>query len=420
MSLIYRVLWYLLLPLGVIWHLIFIWRRPEYRLGFWQRYGWVPRHAQHPLLVHAASVGELNAVAEMLLQLAARDIPILVTTTTATGRDRFQQLFTDTAAIRHCYMPFDLGLAQRLLLQRVKPRAILLVETELWPNLLRLSASKSVPVWLVNGRLSQRSARRYRRFKGLTQSMLDNLQRLLVQDQASARRFAHIGATKSRIQVMGSVKFDLVLPISTQSNQHSQWLRPDEPCWVCGSTREGEEATLLQAWAKMSALPQGLMVLVPRHPQRFEEVADICAQSGLPWCRLSHGIDQGFMQHQGRRVLLVDAMGLLIDFYRMANVVFVGGSLVDKGGHNPLEAAALGKPVLMGLHTYNFATVCELLEKVGNLRLVSAADLVEQVPALLSDPPAQLSMGQAGEQVVAQQRGATLAYITLLEQEFGA
>ncbi|MDP6190194.1 MAG: glycosyltransferase N-terminal domain-containing protein [Gammaproteobacteria bacterium] len=211
MSLIYRVLWYLLLPLGVIWHLIFIWRRPEFRFGFWQRYGWVPPATRRPLVVHAASVGEINAVADMLRQLAEQTtIPLLVTTTTATGRDRCLQLFAHYPHIQHAYMPFDIGLSQRLFLRRVRPRGLLLVETELWPNMLRLWSAKQVPLWLINGRLSPRSARGYRRLgRRLGRGMLACLQLMLVQDKASARRFSWLGADRQKLQIMGSVKFDL-------------------------------------------------------------------------------------------------------------------------------------------------------------------------------------------------------------------
>jgi len=419
LSLIYRALWYGLLPLGAIWHLIFIWRRPEFRFGFWQRYGWVPRDARKPLVVHAASVGEVNAVADMLLQISQQaNIPLVVTTTTATGRDRCLQLFAEHPHIQHCYMPFDLGISQRLFLQRLQPRGVLLVETELWPNMLRLCPAHVVPVWLINGRLSQRSAKSYQRFKSLTRTMLDNLQRFLVQDKASARRFAHIGADRDKLQIMGSVKFDLTLPPPKHADLAQQWLDDGEPCWVCGSTREGEEATLLQVWNKMTTVAKGLLVLVPRHPQRFEEVADICAQSGLPWRRYSEGASEEFLAQTGKRVLLVDAMGLLIDFYRLADITLVGGSLADKGGQNPLEAAALGKPVLMGPNTFNFASVCELLQQAGNLQLVTAHELIELVPRLFEDEDTRKTMGQAGIDLVAQQAGATQAYVSLISKEF--
>ncbi|MDP6969398.1 MAG: 3-deoxy-D-manno-octulosonic acid transferase [Gammaproteobacteria bacterium] len=421
MSLIYRTLWYLLLPFGVIWHLIFVWRRPEFRFGFWQRYGWVPVSAEQPLVVHAASVGEINAVADLLCQVAEQTtIPLLVTTTTATGRDRCLQLFGHYPHINHAYMPFDIGLSQRLFWRRVKPRGLLLVETELWPNMLRLWSAKQVPIWLINGRLSKRSARGYGRLGGFSGTMLACLQRVLVQDKASARRFVCLGAEPQKLQIMGSVKFDLTLPTSKVPEVGKPWLDADDACWVCGSTREGEEATLLQAWARMDSVAKGLLVLVPRHPQRFAEVADLCEASGLPWQRFTEGGGKSDLDQSGRRVLLVDAMGLLIAFYRLADVVFVGGSLVTKGGHNPLEPAALGKPVLMGPHTFNFATVCELLQKVGNLHLTSASQLLEQIPQLLANPELRLSMGQAGAELVAQRRGATAAYVSMIKQQFGA
>ena len=416
MSLLYRVLWYLLLPLWVCGHLVFIWRRAEFRQGFWQRYGWLPKQTNAPLLVHAASMGELNAVADMIKQLLAEGLPVLVTTTTVTGRDRFQQLFTAEENIQHAYLPLDWGLAQRIMLARVKPCGVLLVETELWPNMLRLCHARKLPVWLINGRLSQRSAQRYKRFAGLTKSMLSHLSRLLVQDKASARRFAHIGADKARIDIMGSLKFDLAIPQPKHDNLAQQWLQQGDVCWVCGSTREGEEAILLQAWGRMQSVQQGLLVLVPRHPQRFDEVADLCDQSGLPWQRYSQA--NQITQQAGRRVLLIDAMGLLMDFYRLANVTLVGGSLVNKGGHNPLEPAALGKPVLMGPHCFNFALVCELLQKAGNLQMVAAADLDTQVAELLAQSERQTAMGLAGQQLIEQQRGSTQAYVDHLLEAF--
>jgi 3-deoxy-D-manno-octulosonic-acid transferase len=395
---------------------VFIWRRAEFRQGFWQRYGWLPKQTNSPLLVHAASMGELNAVADMIKQLLGQGLPVLVTTTTVTGRDRFQQLFADESNISHAYLPLDWGLAQRIMLARVKPRGLLLVETELWPNMLRLCHGKNIPVWLINGRLSQRSAQRYKRFAGLTKGMLKHLSRILVQDKASGRRFAHIGADKSAIEIMGSLKFDLAIPEPKHDKLAGQWLQQGDVCWVCGSTREGEEAMLLQTWGLMQSIDQGLLVLVPRHPQRFDEVADLCEQSGLPWQRFSQPAE--VEQKSGRRVLLVDVMGLLMDFYRLADVTLVGGSLVDKGGHNPLEPAALGKPVLMGPHCFNFALVCELLQKAGNLQMVAAADLVEQVTELLKQPDRQAQMGAAGQHLIEQQRGSTVAYVERILAEF--
>ena len=432
---IYRAAWYLLLPLGALWHLIFIWRRPEFRQGFWQRYGWVPKHTNNPLVIHASSVGEVNAIANLVKRLLAETtIPILITTTTPTGRDRAQVLFNDVslgarAQVQHCFLPFDMGIAMRLFLHRVKPRGILLVETELWPTLLRLCGKQNskttsqpntliCPVWLINGRLSQRSAKRYKKFSSITQNILFGLEKLLVQDQETARRFAYIGADAERVQVMGSVKFDLTLPDNTNPALAESWLHPQDVCWVAGSTRGSEETMLLHAWRKMQSIDQGLLILVPRHPRRFDVVADLCEQSGLAWGVYSQTDAKAFSQQQGRRVLLVDAMGFLIDFYRVADAVFVGGSLVQKGGHNPLEPAALGKPVLMGPYNFNFSTICEWLEKAGALRLVSATNLVQEMSHVLSDKALQQSMGNAGQQLIAQHNGATEAYGSLIKTRF--
>ena len=416
---VYTCLCYLALPIGIVFHLLFVWRRAEFRRGFWQRYGWLPKKQHQPVLVHAASVGELNAITPLIEAIVSDlKLPVLVTTTSVTGQSRCQQLFADNDRVSWAYLAVDLGAANWLMLQRVKPRAVLLVETELWPNLITTCARKKIPTILVNGRLSARSAKAYARLSWLVAPMLQKLTQLLVQDQAGGQRFLDLGAQASKVSVLGSLKYDLVIP-DNQIDITSAAV-PAGLCWVCGSTRSGEEASLLQAWAQLPPQIRGTLVLVPRHPQRFDEVADLCQQSGLPWLRYSQINYQGVVDvdvHKAhpRSILLVDAMGLLMHFYRRADVVFVGGSLADTGGHNPLEAAALGKPVLMGPNCFNFTQVCDQLEQVQGLRVTTNACLLEDITQLLTDQSLRDTMGAAGAALVDEQKGALKRHLLVIE-----
>ncbi len=416
---VYTCLCYLLLPIGAVAHLLFIWRRPEFRQGFWQRYGWLPNEQHRPVLVHAASVGELNAIVPLIERLHSElMLPVLVTTTSVTAQARCQQLFGHNERVSHGFLPLDLGFANAMMLRRINPRAVLLVETELWPNLIAQCARRKLPTVLVNGRMSARSAKGYQRFKVLVAPMLRQLSHLLVQDQASAQGFIALGAQATSVTVLGSLKYDLQLPPASQQQPLAAGFLGHDLCWVCGSTRSGEESALLQVWAQLPAELSGTLVLVPRHPQRFEEVADLCTQSGLVWARHSQ-LGERSKDHQQahkhqKRVLLVDSMGLLVDYYRCADLVFVGGSLADTGGHNPLEAAALGKAVVMGPNCFNFAQVCDQLEQAQGLMITTNASLLADISGLLSDPELRQRMGVAGQALVNSKKGALDRHFAVL------
>jgi len=423
---LYTCLCYLALPLGVVVHLLFVWRRPEFRQGFWQRYGFLPTSQHRPVLVHAASVGELNAIAPLIKRLVTElKLPVLVTTTSVTGQARCRKLFAANDRISWGYLPFDLGFANHVLMRRVNPRAVLLVETELWPNIIGVCARKGLPVMLVNGRLSARSAHGYQRVQSLVGPMLKKLTHLWVQDQDAANRFIALGAKTDAVTVVGSLKYDMEIPPEQQAVAEAMrqlGLAPSNSCglnWVCGSTRKGEEASLLQAWSQLPSNINGTLVIVPRHPQRFEAVADLCQESGLPWLQYSRWEQEKTLEpafqdalEQGKkRVLLVDSMGLLVDFYRIADVVFVGGSLAHTGGHNPLEASVLGKPVIMGPHCFNFAQVCDQLEQVHALKITTTSTLLDDISILLSDAELRQSMGLAGQALINQEQGSLNRHI---------
>lgn len=420
---LYTCVTYLVLPLVVAFHLLFIWRRPEFRGGFWQRYGWHQKQPSRPIIVHAASVGEVNAIASLVLGLVKETgQKVLVTTTSVTGQARAQELFRHNESVSCAYLPFDLGLANAIMLHRVKPLALLLVETELWPNLISSCALRNIPTFLVNGRLSERSEKSYGRFGFLIIPMLQKITGIFVQDEASCDRFVNLGADQNLVSVLGSLKYDIDVP---KHHEDLGLFIPFGLTWVCGSTRIGEESALISAWMQLPKEIEGTLVLVPRHPNRFDEVADLCEQTGLPWQRYS-AIDQTDAltnEHQlprhSRNILLVDKMGLLLDFYRQADLVFVGGSLADIGGHNPLEPAALGKPVIMGPHCFNFTKVCDQLEQVKALKVTTNSELLADLTHLLADQDLRQSMGEAGALLVQKNKGALAKHLSHIKLALG-
>ncbi|MDF2182406.1 lipid IV(A) 3-deoxy-D-manno-octulosonic acid transferase [Neptuniibacter sp. CAU 1671] len=412
----YSLLWYLALPMV----LLRLWRRgskaPEYRRHIGQRFGFVPRHSNAPLWIHAVSVGETVAIAPLVELLLQRhpDLPLLLTNMTPTGAARAQALFGNRVA--HCYCPYDLPDAMGRFMDRVRPRGLLIVETELWPNMLFACKKSQVSVLLANARLSERSAQGYARFAGLTRQMLSALTRVAAQHQADASRLVALGLLSERVAVTGSIKFDL--DIAHDLPERAEQLRAlwgaGRPVIVAGSTHEGEERLLLESLQLLhKAFPTLLLVLVPRHPERFESVATLVNATGLCLSRRS----QGQPVSEDTAVYLADTMGEMMLFYQAADLVFVGGSLIERGGHNPLEPAALGKPVLMGPHCFNFQSITQMLAEAGGLIPVADVDeLTRQLGLWLEQPALAKQVGQAGAAFVAQNKGALeRLYLLVLE-----
>jgi len=357
------------------------------------------------LWIQAVSVGEVEAARRLIgeLERTAPELPLFLTATTATGLGLARKIVGDRIPIQPC--PLDLGRPVRRVLDHARPRGLALVETELWPELLHAAGERKVAVAVVNGRLSERSFARYRTVRPLLGPLLRPLTMVLARAEADAARFAALGVPESRITVTGNVKYDLEpdpRPLAW-SDRLGEWAA-GRPVIVAGSTMDGEEAAVLDAVAAAGGGDRQFLVLAPRHPERFEEVARLLADSGLGFVRRS-AIDAVSPTPD---VLLLDAMGELGRAYRGALAAFVGGSLVPTGGHNPLEPAVWGVPVLTGPHVHNFREVYDEMAAAGAARVVEdSGELAAVLAAWIAEPEAAAARGAAGRAVVESNRGAT-------------
>jgi 3-deoxy-D-manno-octulosonic-acid transferase len=412
MRLIYSAILILLIPLALA---RLLWRGLSSR-GYWQRlgerFGWVPPMAGPVIWLHAVSVGEVRAVAPLVrgLQEQYPGHRILITSMTPTGSDTARALFG--ASVAHCYVPYDLPTAVWRFLQRTRPRLALIMETELWPNLFHQCHRRGIPLVLANVRMSEKSARGYRRFAGFTRATLANVSRVGAQTEADAERVHALGA--AQVEVTGSIKFEMEVPAKLAAQ--AAVLRSgcgERPVWVAASTREGEEELVLDAFARLrTRLPQLLLVLVPRHPERFDSVAKLCQQHGLLLERRSERQD-GVAPDTA--ILLGDTMGELLLFHAAADVSFIGGSLVPLGGQNLLEAAAVGTPVVFGPHMFNFSDISRMaLERGAGRQVQDATELADAVADYLEHPAARKAAGVAGQRMVSENRGALAKTLALL------
>jgi 3-deoxy-D-manno-octulosonic-acid transferase len=415
MRTLYSVVLYLLAPLVV---LRLLWRGLSQR-GYWWR--WPERFGFGPVLgaskliwVHAVSVGEVRAAQSLVRRLLEShpDHAILITTMTPTGSEQVFSLFGDSVV--HCYVPYDLPTAVARFLKRTRPRLALVMETELWPNIFHLCRARSIPVCVANVRMSEQSMRRYLRFKRLTAATLQQVSLLAVQSEADAARLRALGAPDDVIRVTGSIKFEINLPASLHEVGEvlrDAWGR-GRSIWIAASTHESEDEQVLAAYDEIKArISSLLLVLVPRHPERCAAVARLCRRAG-------HSV----VLHSERRVVdaktdivLGDTMGELQVFFMAGDAAFIGGSLVRHGGHNPLEASAVGVPVVFGPHMFNFAEISQLtLESGAGTVVHDAGELARAVIDYLERPELRARAGEAGQRMVAQNRGAldnTLALV---------
>lgn len=412
-----------LLPWAAL-HLL--WRarkQPEYLRHWAERFGFfgaaVERDPTRPTIwLHAVSVGETRAAQPLVAALRLRYPAhhILLTHMTPTGRATSEALFGDS--VERIYLPYDTPWAMRGFLRHYRPQFGLIMETELWPNLIAACEQGGVPLSLVNARLSERSAKRYASFPALTCEALQGLIAIGAQTAADAARLTALGA--QRITVTGNVKFDIEAP--AQQIELGRELRArcgKRPVWLAASTREGEEALILATWnkalrndsRKVGAGDTALLVIVPRHPQRFDEVAQLVAEHGFALQRRS---DNSVIEAT-TDVLLGDSMGEMFAYYAAADVAFIGGSLLDFGSQNLIEAAACGTPILIGPSTRNFAEAAREAVACGAaLTIRDADDLVAQVNAMLADEPGRRRMGEAGRAFAERHRGATARTLEML------
>lgn len=404
--LLYSGLLYLLLPF------IFIklgWRgrvNPAYRQGWGERLGYVKpiRPPQSCICLHAVSVGETMAAQPLIEKLLNTypDSLLWITSTTPTGAATVERLFAQR--VQHSYLPYDTPSAITRFLNTVQPQLLLAMETELWPNLYAACAQRNIPIVVVNARLSERSARGYARIASLTRETLANISLIAAREPQDAERFFTLGASPDQLKVLGNIKFDAPLPMQAQAQ--AQALRVSwggRLVWVAASTHRGEDELLLQVQQQLrEQFPDLLLILVPRHPERFAEVAALCAQTPLNYqLRSCHQL-----LSPTDSVLVGDTMGELLLWYACADVAFIGGSLVDVGGHNPLEALAFAVPVLSGQYVHNFQEIYPPLVEQGAAVLVDSPEFLAHHLALwLASASARQQAGQAGQAFLEQQRG---------------
>lgn len=406
MRFVYIVIAYLLSPVVIGAFALRGLRNRSHRQGFCQRFGFGEHLASESIWVHAVSVGEVQAAAPLVHALRVRfpAVPLVLTTATPTGRARALALFKSGVDVR--YVPIDLPGSVRRFFQRVRPRLAVILETEIWPNLYNRCGRLNVPLVMASARISPRSVNRYRRLVGLFRDALSHGIFIAAQSEEDAERFRSIGANPQRTHVIGNIKFDFGYPpdIAERGRELRRMLGVERPVWVAGSTHAKEEDVLLDAHALIrKRYPDALLVLVPRHPPRFADVAGSLKDRGVLFIARTSGAGVA----PETQVFLLDTLGELPPFYAAGDVAFVGGSLVPIGGHNLLEPASLGEPIVAGPHNFNSADISKLLIERGAVRIVhGAAELAKVVGDLFADPTARNQMGAAGRKAVDENRGA--------------
>jgi 3-deoxy-D-manno-octulosonic-acid transferase len=418
---LYTALLYLLAPLVLLRLALRGIRAPEYRQCWTERFGAIhPAVGEQVIWVHAVSVGEVQAAESMIRALLDRypEYSILMTTVTPTGAAHVAELFDGEVA--HVYAPYDLPDVVARFIDRVRPQLAIVMETELWPNLFRGCLRKKIPLLLVNARLSEKSLAGYRRFRKLIGKTLGAVTQIAARTPLDAERFVSLGADPEKVMVSGNLKFEQHIPAGLYEKAaqlRGEW-GVNRPVWIAGSTHDGEDELILAAFGEIrTTVSNCLLVLVPRHPERFVAVAELCRRHGyrivLRSERLSCEADTA--------VFIGDSMGELLMFYAAADVAFVGGSLVDAGGHNMLEPAALGIPVVTGPHVSNFPEVCKLLLTAGACRQVENTEqLRETVQHWLQDGGERKRIGEKGREAVEQNRGALATVLEMIAQYLAA
>ncbi len=413
LRLLYSALWYLAVPLiglRLAWRAR---RQPEYLQHVGERFGRYPTSMVGPLIwLHAVSVGETRASAPLVHALldAHPDCSLLLTHMTPTGRATAAEIFANLGPrVQSAYLPYDFPWAVARFLHHFRPRIGVLMETELWPNLVEGCRRTGTPLAMVNARLSERSARGYRRAGSLARDAFGHLAAIGAQTEADGRRLTTLGARW--LQVTGNIKFDITPPeaMLALGETFRNRIGPRQ-ILLAASTREGEEGPLLEAFASQCP-PEALLVLVPRHPQRFDEVARLVGRSGLKLQRRSS--NEPVMADT--RVWLGDSMGEMYAYYAAADTALIGGSWEKLGGQNPIEATAVGCPVVVGPHTFNFKAVCEqAIEAGAALRANNLEDGLKLALEIIHSPARRTTMGEAGRDFARSHRGATTRTLALL------
>ncbi|MEL7290555.1 MAG: lipid IV(A) 3-deoxy-D-manno-octulosonic acid transferase [Pseudomonadota bacterium] len=382
--------------------------KPPFGQRWQEHWGITPKvNATNPIWIHAVSVGESIAVTPIIRELKARhpDLPIVVTTTTSTGAEQIAKLGD---LVTHRYMPLDFAWCVRGFLKAVNPSKMLIVETELWPNTLHTVAKAGIPITVINARLSERSCQRYQKFQSVFNLLAQNLTQVLCQYQSDAERFIRLGVNPKKVHVTGSVKFDI--QVTKEQIKAGQALREqlglNRPVWIAASTHQGEDEIILEAHQSLlKSHPSALLILVPRHPERFTDVASLCRAKGV----MTHRRTSAKQELEHSQVYIGDTMGEMLVMLEAADICFMGGSLVgDKvGGHNLLEPAALAKPLLSGPSYYNFYEITQALLKNNAVVLCDdSPEIHRQLVKLISSPELAQQMGKCAHSVVKENQGA--------------
>ncbi|AMO57935.1 3-deoxy-D-manno-octulosonic acid transferase [Endozoicomonas montiporae] len=426
----YSTLLYLATPLVMLRMFLRGRKAPAYRQRWRERFGFFPALPQDkPVIwVHSVSVGETIASAPLVTELLER-YPrhrILITTMTPTGSDRVKALYNHLIGdrIEHVYCPYDLPDAQMRFFNRVRPELALMIDTELWPNTIAACHKRNIPVVIVNARLSERSARGYARLKGLVSTMLKQTTMVACQNKDDGERFIQLGLPEQQLDITGSVKFDLsVSPELKEAGKQlkERWsaeLGYTPLVITAASTHEGEDQPILDAFNQLQANHKNLLlILVPRHPERFDPVFELAVNNQ---CHVVRRSEQQPLS-PSTQVLLGDTMGEMMTFFAASDIAFVGGSLIERGGHNMLEPAVLGLPVLSGPHVFNFQDISDSLVKAGGMQLVDSAEqLADSIDRLMTDKQHYQTMSDSAAEFVASNRGALQRTLTLIGQQLPA
>lgn len=412
---LYQVLLYLIQPL--IWLRLLLRSRkaPAYRKRWGERYGFCKgKVVPQGILLHSVSVGETLAAVPLVRALRHHypDLPITVTTMTPTGSERVRSAFGDD--VYHVYLPYDLPGSVNRFLKTVDPKLVIIMETELWPNLISKLHQRKIPLIIANARLSERSAAGYHKLGSFVKTMLQKITLIAAQNQEDGERFIELGLKRSHLHVTGSLKFDISVTPELAARAvalRRQWAA-HRPVWIATSTHEGEESIILETHKKLlTQFPQLLLILVPRHPERFPKAEQLTREAGLKYTlRSTDAVPDAQTQ-----VVIGDTMGELMLLYGIADLAFVGGSLVERGGHNPLEAAAHAIPVIMGPYTFNFKNICAKLDQAeGLITVTDSGSMATAIASLLNDEDYRRYYGRHAVEVLHENQGALLRLLTLL------
>ncbi len=402
--------------LRLVWRGI---RAPTYWQRWSERFGGSPDLSNTaPIIwIHAVSVGEVEASRPLInkLKTAYPHHRLLITTMTPTGSDRVKLLFT--RSVSHCYLPYDLPCAIKCFLNKTKPQFGIVMETEIWPNLLAICSQKNIPLVLANARMSARSAKGYAYMSGLIKTTLQAFSLIAAQSKQDYQRFQQLGADSEHLYTVGNLKYEINLPagLKEQAEAMRDIWGNHRQVFIAASTHEGEDNIVLEAYGKMQATcPDLLLIIVPRHPERFDRVTTLVEQAGYK--NLSRSENRPCLPDI--QVLIVDTMGELPLFYAASDIAFVGGSLVPHGGHNLLEPAALSKAVITGLHCFNFQEmVSQFLAEGALLQISDSKDLSATVLSLLENSQKRSEMGEAGLRLIAHNQGASQRLVDLIGRD---